>query len=258
MTMPSLKSRVLTRDECFGLFCSIPSAVALGQVAAAGYDFVIIDLEHTLISPEQVETMILAARAAQLAVLVRVPPQTPHLVVQLLDAGAAGIVFARIDDAEQARQAVELCHYAPLGQRGLNATRTSRYGMDGLTKATRRAATETLVVVMVESLQGLDNIESIAATEGVDVVLEGAADLSQFLDLTWQTSHPQVQAAVERVCVATQCAGKAFCAIPRELDDMQRWREKRVSLFVIGDDRGVMRRAHLTHLSVHKDHKEYP
>lgn len=253
MTAPSLKSRILTHDECFGLLCSIPSAVALEQVAAAGYDFAIIDLEHTLISPEQIETLILAARAIQLAVLVRVPPQTPHLVVQLLDAGAAGIVFARIDDPEQARQAVELCHYAPLGQRGLNATRASRYGMDGLTETTQRAATETLVVVMIESQQGLDNIESISTTEGVDVVLEGAADLSQSLGLTWQTSHSQVQTAVERVCATTQSAGKAFCAIPRELDDMQRWREKHVSLFLIGDDRGVMRRAHLTHLSSYKE-----
>lgn len=253
MTRPPLKSRIIAGDECFGVFCSIASAVALEQLAAAGYDFVIIDLEHTLISPDQVETLILAARATQLEVLVRVPPHTPHLVCQLLDAGASGIVFARIDDAVQAQRAVELSHYAPLGQRGLNTTRAGRYGMAGLVNTTRQAAGDTLVVVMVESQQGLDNAEAIAKVAGVDVVLEGAADLSQALGLTWQTNHPQVQAAVEQICAATQGAGKAFCAIPRELQDMQRWRSQQVSLFVIGDDRGIMRRAHQAHLAAHKE-----
>lgn len=253
MARRSLKSRVIGQEECFGLFCSIPSAVALEQIAAAGYDFAIIDLEHTLISSEQVEAMILAARAVRLEVLVRVPPHTPHLVVPLLDAGAAGIVFARIEDVAQARSAVELCHYAPLGQRGLNSTRASRYGMDGLAEATRQAAAETLVVVMIESREGLANVDSIVAVEGVDVILEGAADLSQSLNLTWQTSHPEVRAAVERICAATRSAGKAFCALPRQAEEMQRWRKQMVSLFVIGDDRGIMRRAHLAHLAAHKE-----
>lgn len=253
MTTSSLKSRIAAGNECFGVFCSIVSVVALEQVAAAGYDFVIIDLEHTLTSPEQVETLILAARVTGIEVLVRVPPHTPHLVVQLLDAGATGIVFARIDDAAQAQQAAKLCHYAPRGWRGLNSTRASRYGMDGLAETTRRANDETLVVVMVESQQGLDNAAAIAATPGVDVVLEGAADLSQALSLTWQTSHPRVRSAVEQVCTETQCAGKAFCAIPRDPRDMQRWRGRQVSMFVIGDDRGVMRRAHQAHLATHKE-----
>lgn len=253
MAKPALKSRIISGDECFGVFCSIASAVALEQLAAAGYDFVIIDLEHTLISPDQVETLILAARAAQLEVLVRVPPHAPQLVCQLLDAGAAGIVFARIDDAAQARRAVELSHYAPLGQRGLNTTRANHYGMAGLLNSTRQAADDTLVVVMVESQQGLNNAEAIAQVAGVDVVLEGAADLSQALDLTWQTNHPKVQTAIEQICATTQSAGKAFCAIPRELQDMQRWRDQQVSLFVIGDDRGILRRAHLAHLAAHKE-----
>lgn len=253
MATRSLKSRIAAGNECFGLFCSIASAVALEQVAAAGYDFVIIDLEHTLISPEQVETLILSAQATGIDVLVRVPPHTPHLVVQLLDAGATGIVFAHIDDAAQAQQAVGLCHYAPRGQRGLNTTRVSRYGLDGLAEATRQATDETLVVVMVESRQGLDNATAIATTAGVDVVLEGAADLSQALGVTWQTSHPLVKSAVEQVCTATQSAGKAFCAIPRDPRDMQHWRGRQVSMFVIGDDRGVMRRAHQAHLATHKE-----
>ncbi|NLU99021.1 aldolase [Marinomonas sp. UCMA 3892] len=253
MLKTSLKSRILNREECFGVFCSIPSAVALEQMAAAGYDFVIIDLEHTLISCEQIETMVLAARASQLEVLVRVPPNTSHLVVPLLDAGVAGMVFARVDHTNQARNAVGLCHYAPLGHRGLNSTRTSRYGMDGLNDAIHKAMENTLVVVMIESLEGLSNVESIAKVDGIDVILEGAADLSQSMGLSWQTSHVKVQQALEQICAAAHSAGKAFCALPRHIDDMQRWRKQSVSLFVIGDDRGIMRRAHQAHLLAHKE-----
>lgn len=253
MATSSLKSRLLAGEACFGLFCSIPSAVALEQLAVAGYDFVIIDLEHTLISPEQLETMLLAARAQHLDVLVRVPPRAPHLVVPLLDAGAAGIVFARVEDADQARQAVELCHYAPRGQRGLNSTRASRYGADDLAAYTLGAAADTLVVVMIESRQGLDHLAAIAGVDGVDVVLEGAADLSQSLGRHWQTQHPEVRAAIERMCTITRSAGKAFCALPRDPQAIRHWRRQGVSMFVLGDDRGIMRRAHQAHLQTHKE-----
>lgn len=254
MSTKSLKRRLLAGQTCFGLFCSIPSAVALEQLALAGYDFIIIDLEHTLISPEQVETMILAAQTQRLNVLVRVPPHTPHLVVALLDAGAAGIVFARIENIDQARQAVGLCHYAPQGQRGLNSTRNNRYGADDdLEGHTLSAANDTLVVAMIESQSGIKNLAAIAGVDGIDAVLEGAADLSQSLGLHWQTQHPKVHAAITKIHDITNSSGKIFCALPRNRQAMLYWRKQGVSMFVLGDDRGVMRRAHQAHLQTYKE-----
>ncbi|WDD99770.1 HpcH/HpaI aldolase family protein [Thalassomonas actiniarum] len=253
MKPSTLKKRIANNTEVFGLFCSIPSAVALEQIAAAGYDFAIIDLEHTLIGKEQLEVLILAARASALELLVRVPPGALHLVVQLLDAGVAGIVFARIDDAMQAQQAVAACHYAPLGTRGLNSTRDSRYGLDGLVDYIEQAKQNTLVVVMIESRQGLANIDAIAATPGVDVILEGAADLSQSFELPWQTRHDSVSEAIAHIHRQTRIAGKVFCALPREPEEIKAWREESVSVFVVGDDRGIMRRAHQSHLAAYKE-----
>jgi 4-hydroxy-2-oxoheptanedioate aldolase len=233
----------------YGLFCSTPAALSVELIAAAGYDFVAIDLEHTLIGPDQLAGMLLAARAAGIAALVRVA--APHQAVQALDAGAEGIVFPRIGSEQAARDAVRFCHFAPLGERGLNATWHSRYGRDDLVSALETARERTLVVTMIEDLEGIAQADAIAAVNGVDVLLEGAADLSQWLGRPWQTRHPEVRAAVSRIRAAALQHGKTFCALPRAPEDCEAWRRDQVRMFILGDDRGVSRRAMAAHLALH-------
>lgn len=238
----------------YGLFCSTPSALSVELIAAAGYDFVVIDLEHTLIGPEQLAAMLLAARASSIAALIRVA--APQQVVQALDAGAEGIVFPRIRSVQDAQAAVRACHFAPRGERGLNSTWHSRYGRDDLTQAMDAANASTLVVAMIEDVEGLAQAGAIAAVDGIDVLLEGAADLSQSLDLPWQTRHPQVTAALARIRQAAQECGKSFCALPRTPEDARAAYQNQVRMFILGDDRGIARRAMAAHLSQHqmKDH----
>jgi 4-hydroxy-2-oxoheptanedioate aldolase len=233
----------------YGLFCSTPAALSVELIAAAGYDFVVIDLEHTLIGPDQLASMLLAARAAGIAALVRVA--APHQAAQALDAGAEGIVFPRIGSEQAARDAVRLCHYAPHGERGLNATLHSRYGRDDLVAALETARQCTLVVAMIEDPEGIEQANAIAAVNGVDVLLEGAADLSQWLGRPWQTRHPEVRAAVSRIRAAALQHGKAFCALPRAPEDCEAWQRDQVRMFILGDDRGISRRAMAAHLAQH-------
>jgi len=233
----------------YGLFCSTPAALSVELIAAAGYDFVVIDLEHTLIGPDQLASMLLAARAAGIAALVRVA--APHQAAQALDAGAEGIVFPRIGSEQAARDAVRLCHFAPHGERGLNATLHSRYGRDDLVAALETARECTLVVAMIEDLEGIEKANAIAAVNGVDVLLEGAADLSQWLGRPWQTRHPEVRAAVSRIRAAALQHGKTFCALPRAPEDCEAWQRDQVRMFILGDDRGISRRAMAAHLAQH-------
>ena len=245
-----LKSRLQRNDPLYGLFCSTPAALSVELIAAAGYDFVVIDLEHTLIDAGQLAAMLLAARAGGIAALVRVA--APHQALQALDAGAEGIVFPRIRSAQAARDAVRLCHFAPLGDRGANATCHSRYGRDNLPAAMDAMRAQTLVVGMIEDLDGMGQADAIAAVEGVDVLLEGAADLSQSLGLPWQTRHPDVQAAVARIRAAARVHGKTFCALPRVPEDFHAWQRDQVRMFILGDDRGIARRAMAAHLAQHQ------
>ncbi|CAH1386614.1 HpcH/HpaI aldolase family protein [Candidatus Nitrotoga sp. M5] len=248
--MPSLKARLSIHDPVYGLFCSTPAALTVELVAAAGYDFVVIDLEHTLIGAEQLATMLMAARASGVSALVRVA--APHQVVQALDAGAEGIVFPRIRSAQAAQDAVCFCHFAPRGERGLNATWHSRFGRDDLSATLDTARKQTLVVVMIEDAEGLDQAHVIAAVDGVDVLLEGAADLSQSLGFPWQTRHPEVLTAVSRIRKAAQHHGKVFCALPRAPEDFQASYQDQVRMFILGDDRGIARRAMAAHLTQHQ------
>jgi len=245
-----LKARLQLNDPLYGLFCSTPAALSVELIAAAGYDFVVIDLEHTLIGPEQLAALLLAASAGGIAALVRVA--APHQALQALDAGAEGIVFPRIRSAQAALDAVRLCHFSPRGDRGLNATWRSGYGRDDLVTAMETEREHTLVAAMIEDREGVEQADAIAAVDGIDVLLEGAADLSQSLGLPWQTRHPDVRAAVSRIHAAALHHGKTFCALPRATEDFQAWRRNQVRMFILGDDRGIARRAMAAHLAQHQ------
>lgn len=249
----SFKKRIAHGETLYGIFCSVASPINVEQLALAGYDFIIIDLEHTLFSMSQVETMVLAARAMRLDVFMRVPLNANHLILPLLDAGVTGIVFPRIENAQQAQEAVNYCHYMPLGQRGLNSTRLNRYGMDDLASFVQQAANEMVVIAMIESLQGLEQLDEILKVEGIDIILEGAADLSQSMGIPWQTSHPKVQEKVQEMYTKTKNSQKHFCAIPRKPEDISTWKKQSVRLFVLGDDRSIIRRAHQNHLNSYKE-----
>lgn len=248
--MTPFKHRLALPAPLFGLFCSTPAPLAVELIAAAGYDYVVIDLEHTLIGPEQLAGMLLAARAAGIAALVRVA--APHQALQALDHGAQGIVFARIQSAEQAEQAVRACHYAPRGQRGLNSTFHSTYGRDDLAAAMAAMTQRTLVVAMIEDAEGLSEVDRIAVVDGIDVLMEGAADLSQSLGLPWQTRHPDVRAGVSAIQSAAGRHGKVFCSLPRAREDFDAALRQQVRLFILGDDRGISRRAMSAHLAQHQ------
>lgn len=106
-----------------------------------------------------------------------------HLVLPLLDAGVTGIVFPRIENAQQAQEAVNYCHYMPLGRRGFNSTRLNRYGIDDLASFVQHAVNKTVVVAMIESLEGLEQLDEILKVEGIDII-EGAADLFQSMGMS--------------------------------------------------------------------------
>ena len=254
MSITNLKQSFRQKQPCFGVFCSIPSTVALEQLVLAGYDFVILDLEHTLWDPSHIDILLMTARHYQMDTLVRIPCSRLDWVAPLLDAGATGIIAANVQQVSQAQDLVRACYYHPQGQRGLNSTRLNGYATQDLPQSLQTANQHTVVVAMIESMQGLEHAADIAAIDGLDAILEGAADLSQSMGLPWQTSHPDVQSALQQL--QSQCQSQCcFIALPRQAESIQAWRDRGIHHFVIGDDRSLMRRAHQQHL--HAFTKEY-
>lgn len=123
-----LRSRLDAGQRVYGLLNSIPAPLLVEMIGYAGYDFVILDLEHVGVNPQTLENMIRAAECSGLTPLVRVPGVQPETILRVLDAGAMGIVVPRVQDGEQARQAVRASRYHPLGERGISGGRTTGFG----------------------------------------------------------------------------------------------------------------------------------
>ncbi|NWA01007.1 HpcH/HpaI aldolase family protein [Pseudomonas gingeri] len=238
-----LKQKLATGQVVHGLISSIPSPAAIELIAEAGFDFVIIDMEHVLINPETVEHMIRTAEAYDLTPLVRVADLDPKTLLRLLDGGAQGIVLPMVECPVQLAAAIAACKYHPLGRRSLNAGRPGSFGKHSLARYVEAANQQILLVAMIESAEGVRRAAEIAAVPGLDMLLEGAADLSQSLGMPWQIDQPAVQQALLDTWQAAKAAGVAYCTIPRQPGDAARWRARGVNAFVLGDERGIAFRA---------------
>lgn len=238
-----LKVKLASGAAVYGLISSIPSPVAIELIGEAGFDFVIIDMEHVLINPETVEHMIRTAESYALTPLVRVADLDPKTLLRLLDGGAQGIVLPMVEDPGQLAAAIAACKYHPQGRRSLNAGRPGSFGKHSLAQYVEQANAQVMVVAMIESAAGVRRAAEIAAVPGLDLILEGAADLSQSLGMPWRIDRPEVQQALLATWQAARAAGVPYCAIPRQPGDAARWQARGVNSFVLGDERGIAFRA---------------
>lgn len=183
-----------------------------------GIDFLWIDLEHRPYGPYEVRNVPILCREKGCVPLIRVPCLDPGHIKQSLDIGASAIMVPQVDNAEQARLAVQYAKYPPEGSRGVSPLWTAMMGVawsDYLPAANR----ETCVIVQIESPAGIENLDEIAAVDGVDVVFAGPADLSASLEVIGQLSHPKVEQLLEefpaRVARHGKAAGVTFGSIER-------------------------------------------
>lgn len=235
-----LKQKMAAGHAVFGLLNSVPSPWLVEMMGYAGYDFVILDMEHLAVNPETVEHLVRAAECAGLAPLIRVSACVPDAITRALDSGALGVVVPRVNSPEQARQAVRASRYHPLGERGITGGRTTGFGTLDLPSYMERANREILVVLMIEDREGVERIDEILAVPGIDWILEGAMDMSQSYGVPGQVQHPDVQAALAHLADACRRHGVEFCAIPRLPEQAAKWQGRGVKAMLLGEDRGLL------------------
>lgn len=228
---------------CIGLLNSLPAPLLCEMVGHAGYDFLILDLEHTLVSPDQLLHAIRACETAGCEPWVRVPEVDPKLIGRVLDAGARGVVVPRVDSAEQVRAAIAAARFPPLGCRGITGGRVTGFGRIGLHDYIERAHRELKIVPMIESAAGLAALPDILAVPGVAMVLEGALDLALDLGVGPQPLHERVWSALQGIADACERAGVPFCANPRTPEQVAHWQARGVSWWLAGEDRAVLQAA---------------
>lgn len=188
-----------------GTWVKLPTVESIELLAIAGFQFVVIDLEHSPMSIESMSSAVAIGRARGLCPLVRVPDHTPVWVQRCLDAGAAGVVVPHVDDAEQARVAGRAARFEPRGTRGVGPT--SRAGGWGLAPWSDYLSQQDQVVVIaqIESPSGVDAASAIAADPNIDALFVGPADLGQSLGLP--SGSVQLADTIRKVTTAAHEAG---------------------------------------------------
>jgi 2-keto-3-deoxy-L-rhamnonate aldolase RhmA len=220
-----VKRRLKAGEVVVGIMISeVHSPNIAMMMAEAGFDFIVVDSEHSSIDLEAVGNIVLAGRGTNCTVIVRPPAKERILMSRPLDAGAEGLLVPLIDTREEAEAVIAATKYYPLGRRGLATRRAfSNYTTRPATDIIAEANAETLIAVQVETGRAVENVEEIVSVPGVDVAFVGPNDLSQSLGLPGQYSHPEVEAAIHRVIAACQSAGVAPGIYAGSVDFARRW-----------------------------------
>lgn len=205
-----LKERLCRGEVVLGCFQRIPAPEVTELCSHAGFDLVIVDMEHAPISEERVAGLVRAAEAAEVAAVVRVAGADPVVLARVLEVAPAGVQFPLVRSAAEAEAAVRATRHLPDGSRGLSLSRASGYGRRmSLAEYVSASEEALLVVVQVEDRVGLREVEAIAAVPGVDVVFIGLTDLSQDLGAPGRFDHPALREAVEHAFRQIRAQGKA-------------------------------------------------
>ena len=208
MSRVALKQRLIAGETVTGTFTRIPNAELVEIMAHAGFDFVILDTEHTAFGMETAIDLARAADAAGIAPLVRVTENSPSLIAKALDIGSQGVVIPRVSTREDAIRAVQAARFHPLGQRGAcPRVRAGNYSAMESTEYFARANDETLLILLVETAEGAMNLPEIVSVPGIDAIMLGATDLSQSLGVPGQNYHPKVLSKLAEMSASIREAG---------------------------------------------------
>lgn len=191
-------------------------------LASTGIDFAIYDMEHSGFGLDSVRGLIAESRPLNLAALVRPPANEYHLIAPLLDAGAYGIIVPKIETASEAASFVDACRYFPEGHRGAAFSIAHDDYLPGDVAEKMRSANEGVICgVLVETEQGIKNLDTILDVEGIDLVWVGFLDLSLSMGIPGQFSHPRFKEAERFILQVSKAHKKPVGTLSTSLDQVR-------------------------------------
>ncbi|MDR4308120.1 HpcH/HpaI aldolase/citrate lyase family protein [Chelatococcus sambhunathii] len=210
MDLPKNRFKAAIRQgvQQIGLWSSLSSHISTEVIAGSGFDWILLDMEHSPNDLGDIYVQLQAMMESATQAVVRVPSDDPVTIKRILDAGAQSLMIPNIEDAEQAARAVAATRYAPRGVRGFSqAPRAARFGR--IPNYHQLCEEQIFVILQVESQKALDNLEAIAAVEGVDGVFVGPGDLSTSLGYLGRQGHEDVVTTIEKTLKRIVAAGAA-------------------------------------------------
>ncbi|MBW7981191.1 2-dehydro-3-deoxyglucarate aldolase [Enterobacillus tribolii] len=236
------RQRLLAGETLYGCWCALGNPISTEVLGLAGFDWLVLDGEH---APNDITTFIpqlMALKDSASAPVVRPPTNEPVIIKRLLDIGFYNFLIPFVETAEQAAQAVASTRYPPAGIRGVSvAHRSNRYGT--LPDYFATINDNITVLVQIENQLGVDNIDAIAATDGVDGIFVGPGDLSAALGYLGQPNHPEVQRVIQHIFERAAAHGKPCGILAPAEADARRYLEWGARFVAVGSDLGVFRSA---------------
>lgn len=234
--MKNLKKRLQQGETLNGCWLNLGSPLTAEMVGMAGFDWVLIDLEHGAGSEKDALYQLQALEHTPAGVIVRVESAEPQRIHRILDMGAEGIMCPRISSPAEAQKVVSGLHYPPHGSRGVaKMVRASGFAQH-FNQYYETARDTILGVVQIETVEILDHLDEVAAMDGVDVLFIGPADLSMALGIFGQFDHPRFREALRETVNAAQKAGKATGILFFNPDDYPVYHDLGIRLIACGAD----------------------
>ncbi len=238
----SFKRNLLAGKRLIGLWSSLGSPITMEVLGLAGFDWLLLDGEHSPNDPLTFVPQLMALKDSASAPVARPSSNDTVELKRLLDIGFYNFLIPFVETPEQARRAVAATRYPPQGVRGVSVSqRGNRYGT--VPDYLKGINSEICVLVQIESRQGMSNIRDIAKVEGVDGIFVGPSDLAAAFGHLGNPKHPEVQEAIAKLFAEAKACGKPSGILTPVEEDARRYLEWGASFVAVGSDLGLFRNA---------------
>ena len=222
---PILNQKLKSGSPAYGIFSGMPAPEVLELIGLAGWDFAIIDGEHSPVTAATLPALVRAASCAGLPPIVRVATNEPSAIQHALDCGAAGVQIPQISSLAQAKSAIDAARFYPAGKRGFNPfVRAAAFSTIPTADFVESSNRDVTLILQLESAEGVAACEAILDLPGIDVVFVGPYDLSQSLGIPGQVDDPRVFEAGSLIVKAAEIRGIVAGVYCHTLQQVTRWR----------------------------------
>jgi|TARA_Y100000817_G_scaffold220398_1_gene173869 4-hydroxy-2-oxoheptanedioate aldolase len=230
-----MKEKLRSGKNVVGLFQNVINPNITEIMGLLGFDFVIVDGEHTTFNPNLAEEHFRAAELRNISSVTRIGQNDQQVIQKFLDAGSQGVLMPLINNKSDALEVVDSVKYPPIGKRGLASGRGSSYGIPQSVKEhVDHSNKETLVAIQIETTEAMENVEEISSIEEVDVLFFGPSDISSSFGIHGQINDPKVRDTISSLSKIAIGNGKSCGTIARDANDFEFYKEAGFQWFCSG------------------------
>jgi len=240
----TIKEKLKDGQAVFGPFIKSGNPAMIEILGMSGFDYVLLDMEHSPFSIEHTEHMIRAAEIGGACPFVRVSSHDESAILHPLDKGARGLLVPMVNDKATAERIVKFSKYSPMGRRGICIySRAARFGYISKQEHFRKSNSEILIAIQIEGQEGLNNLDEILTVDGVDIIYVGPYDLSQALGIPGEVSDPRVTDKVKEIFEKARAVGRHVGIYVDDVQTAKKYRQLGLQFITLSVDVTIFSKA---------------